>query len=89
MDGLIKETEQWIKWMEISLRWVSDPQGLWVTVFPKQFYMKVHLLPQNLSETRTQRNLNDPTVHGHISLAVSLPRGSTLAGCSHITARLD
>lgn len=40
---------------------------MWVTVFPKQFYMKVHLLPQNLSETRTQPNLNDPTVHGHIS----------------------
>lgn len=34
--------------------------------------MKVHLLLPDVSETRTQPNLRDPTVHGHISLAVPL-----------------
>lgn len=38
--------------------------------------MKMHLLPRNLSETRTQPNLSNPAVHDHISLAVSLPQAS-------------
>lgn len=65
MDGHLKETEQWINAWASLLRWASDPQRVSITTFPKQFYTKVHLFPY-LSETRTQPNLNDATVHGRI-----------------------